>query len=83
MTIMGPLVLCHSSQSLKTACGEARRIRARPFARTWLCIFDGIVANYNVGPQLEMKVLEYDRRHEAVQFHLFNLEKSGLERQQQ
>jgi hypothetical protein len=29
-----------------------------------------------------MKVVQQDRRHEALQFYLFNLEKSGLERQQ-
>ena len=32
MIIMGPAVLCHSSQSSKTACGTRRRIPIHPFA---------------------------------------------------
>ena len=54
---MGPLVLCHSSQSchksLKTACGTAREGSVHDLPHL-ACIFGGIVAKYAVGPQLDM-----------------------------
>ena len=38
-------------------------------SRAWLCIFGGIVSNYNVGPQLERFLIPYLKRDPQAELY--------------
>ena len=52
MIIMGPAALCHRSHKFKDCMWDSAKDPYTSFC-TWLCAFGRIIANYNVGPQLE------------------------------